>query len=80
MAHQPQIRVRCWFYFANNLEPRSHEQDPIPAELEVVALGPSGSLLVRDARLFHAGGRNTTTACRRSALVFYAHDVPEPEF
>jgi ectoine hydroxylase-related dioxygenase (phytanoyl-CoA dioxygenase family) len=51
----------------------------VPVAGEVVALGPSGSLLVRDARLFHAGGRNTTTACRRSALVFFAHDIPEPE-
>jgi hypothetical protein len=52
----------------------------MPVAGEVVALGPSGSLLVRDARLFHAAGRNTTRAPRRSALVFYQHDIPEPEY
>jgi hypothetical protein len=51
----------------------------VPVADEVVAVGPPGSLLVRDARLFHAGGRNSTRAARRSALVFYQHDIPMPE-
>jgi ectoine hydroxylase-related dioxygenase (phytanoyl-CoA dioxygenase family) len=47
---------------------------PIPGE--VVAVGPAGSVLLRDARLFHAAGRNRTRRPRRSALVFYQHDIP----
>jgi ectoine hydroxylase-related dioxygenase (phytanoyl-CoA dioxygenase family) len=48
---------------------------PIPGE--VIAVGPAGSLLLRDARLFHAGGRNSTMSPRRSAFVFYQHDIPD---
>jgi hypothetical protein len=48
---------------------------PIPGE--VVAVGAAGSLLLRDARLFHAAGRNTTKGHRRSAFVFYQHDIPD---
>jgi hypothetical protein len=44
---------------------------------EVIATGPVGSLLLRDARLFHAGGCNTTRGPRRSAFVFYQHDIPD---
>jgi hypothetical protein len=50
-------------------------ETPIPGE--VVAVGPAGSLLVRDARLFHAGGRNATKTHRRSAFVFFQHDIPD---
>ena len=32
---------------------------------------------LRDARLFHAGGRNTSGGPRRSAFVFYQHDIPD---
>jgi hypothetical protein len=48
-----------------------------PTAGEVVAVGPAGSVLLRDARLFHAGGRNSTTSPRRSAFVFYQHDIPD---
>jgi ectoine hydroxylase-related dioxygenase (phytanoyl-CoA dioxygenase family) len=48
---------------------------PIPGE--VVVVGAAGSLLLRDARLFHAAGRNSTTGHRRSAFVFYQHDIPD---
>jgi ectoine hydroxylase-related dioxygenase (phytanoyl-CoA dioxygenase family) len=48
---------------------------PIPGE--AIAVGPAGSLLLRDARLFHAGGRNATSGARRSAFVFYQHDIPD---
>ena len=48
---------------------------PIPGE--VIAVGPAGSLLLRDARLFHAAGRNSTKSPRRSAFVFYQHDIPD---
>lgn len=51
----------------------------VPVAGEVLAVGPAGSLLLRDARLFHAGGRNTTKGSRRSAFVFYQHEIPEPE-
>jgi ectoine hydroxylase-related dioxygenase (phytanoyl-CoA dioxygenase family) len=44
---------------------------------EVIAVGPAGSLLLRDARLFHAGGRNATTGARRRAFVFCQHDIPD---
>jgi ectoine hydroxylase-related dioxygenase (phytanoyl-CoA dioxygenase family) len=47
---------------------------PIPGE--AVAVGPAGSVLLRDARLFHAAGRNRTRCARRSALVFYQHEIP----
>jgi hypothetical protein len=49
----------------------------LPTPGEVVAVGPAGSLLLRDARLFHAAGRNSTTGHRRSAFVFYQHDIPD---
>jgi hypothetical protein len=49
----------------------------MPVAGEVVATGPAGSLLLRDARLFHAAGRNTTNGPRRSAFVFYQHDIPD---
>jgi hypothetical protein len=51
-----------------------------PVAGELLAVGPSGSLLVRDARLFHAAGRNTTNGSRRSAFVFYQHDMAEPRY
>ncbi len=51
----------------------------VPVADEVVVVGPLGSLLVRDARLFHAAGRNSTAGSRRSALVFYQHDIPVPD-
>jgi ectoine hydroxylase-related dioxygenase (phytanoyl-CoA dioxygenase family) len=64
--------------------PRSHRSaappagagsaDPVPGE--VVASGPAGSVLLRDARLYHAAGRNRTTERRRSTLVFYQHHIP----
>jgi hypothetical protein len=74
---------------ATRMLPRSHVEPPraspvpipgaeVPMEGEVVAIGPAGSLLVRDARLYHAGGRNSTKAMRRSAPVFFQHDIPEP--
>lgn len=44
---------------------------------EEVATGPAGSVLLRDARLFHGGGRNATDNPRRSALVFFQHEIPE---
>ncbi|HEY2331153.1 MAG TPA: phytanoyl-CoA dioxygenase family protein [Acidimicrobiales bacterium] len=50
----------------------------VPGPDEVVTVGPPGSLLLRDARLFHAGGRNSTEGPRRSAFVFYQHHIPEP--
>ena len=43
---------------------------------EVVATGPPGSVLLRDARLFHAAGRNLSGRTRRSALVFFQHSIP----
>jgi hypothetical protein len=48
-----------------------------PIAGEAIAVGPAGSLLLRDARLFHAGGRNSTGGSRRSAFVFYQHDIPD---
>jgi hypothetical protein len=50
-------------------------ETPVPGEVSTT--GPAGSLLLRDARLFHAGGRNTTEAPRRSAFVFCQHDIPD---
>jgi ectoine hydroxylase-related dioxygenase (phytanoyl-CoA dioxygenase family) len=52
-------------------------EDPVVGE--ILAVGPPGSLLLRDARLFHAAGRNMTKDCRRSAFVFYQHDISEPD-
>jgi hypothetical protein len=46
---------------------------------EVVIVGPPGSLLLRDARLLHAAGRNSTAGTRRSALVFYQHHIAVEE-
>ena len=74
---------------ATRILPRSHHtgvpwaseipipDTEIPVPGEVVATGPAGSLLLRDARLFHAGGRNATAGSRRSAFVFYQHDIPD---
>jgi len=73
---------------ATRIVPGSHRSPPRAPEVpipgtetpgpgEVVALGPAGSLLLRDARLFHAAGRNATTRPRRSAFVFYQHDIPD---
>jgi ectoine hydroxylase-related dioxygenase (phytanoyl-CoA dioxygenase family) len=45
---------------------------------EVAATGAAGSVLLRDARLYHAAGRNRTEAHRRGAFVFYQHHLPEP--
>lgn len=67
----------------------SHRSPPLSSEVpipatenrvpgEIVALDPPGSLLVRDPRLF-PGRRNTTSETRRSAFVFYQHDLPEPD-
>lgn len=75
---------------ATRLLPRSHHAPPsstevpipgteIPTAGEIIALGPPGSLLVRDARLFHAGGRNSTTGLRRSAFVFCQREFTESE-
>jgi len=50
-------------------------EDPVAGE--IAAVGPAGSLLLRDARLFHAGGRNSTRSPRRSAFLFYQHDIPD---
>jgi ectoine hydroxylase-related dioxygenase (phytanoyl-CoA dioxygenase family) len=43
---------------------------------EVVVTGPAGSVLLRDARLYHAAGRNLSTGTRRAALVFFQHHIP----
>jgi hypothetical protein len=75
---------------ATRLLPGSHRSPPhssevpipgteVPVPGEVVAVGPPGSLLLRDARLFHAAGRNATRDSRRGALVFYQHHIPEPD-
>jgi Phytanoyl-CoA dioxygenase (PhyH) len=72
---------------ATRVLPGSHRSPPMSSEVpipgtetpgpgEVVAAGPAGSLLLRDARLFHAAGRNNTASPRRAALVFYQHDIP----
>jgi ectoine hydroxylase-related dioxygenase (phytanoyl-CoA dioxygenase family) len=45
---------------------------------EVIAAGPAGSVLLRDARLYHAAGRNRTDRPPRSAFVFYQHHIPAP--
>jgi hypothetical protein len=37
---------------------------------EVVATGPAGSVLLRDARRYHAAGRSLSSGTRRAALVF----------
>jgi ectoine hydroxylase-related dioxygenase (phytanoyl-CoA dioxygenase family) len=50
-------------------------EEPVPGE--IIATGPAGSVLLRDARLFHAGGRNKTEATRRSAFVFYQHNIDD---
>jgi ectoine hydroxylase-related dioxygenase (phytanoyl-CoA dioxygenase family) len=50
--------------------------EPVPGE--VVAAGPAGSVLLRDARLYHGAGRNAAGRHRRSAFVFYQHHIPEP--
>ena len=42
---------------------------------EAVAVGPAGSVLLRDTHVFHAARRNRTRP-RRSALVFYQHEIP----
>jgi len=53
-------------------------RDPSPGYGEqVVAVGAAGSLLLRDARLFHAAGRNSTTGHRRSAFIFVQPDIPD---
>jgi Phytanoyl-CoA dioxygenase (PhyH) len=75
---------------ATRLLPGSHRSPPegsevpipgteVPVSGEVVAVGPAGSLLLRDARLFHAAGRNATMSRRRGALVFYQHRIPTPD-
>ncbi len=72
---------------ATRVLPGSHLSPPISSEVpipgtekpvpgEVVAVGPAGSLLLRDARLFHAAGQNATASPRRVAHVFYQHDIP----
>jgi hypothetical protein len=72
---------------ATRVLPGSHHSPPVSSEVpipatetpgpgEVVVVGPPGSLLLRDARLFHAAGRNVTTEPRRAALIFYQHDIP----
>jgi len=75
---------------ATRVLPGSHRTPPPSSEIpvpgteypvpgEVVAIGPPGSLLLRDARLFHAAGRNATRHPRRSALIFYQHRIPAPD-
>jgi ectoine hydroxylase-related dioxygenase (phytanoyl-CoA dioxygenase family) len=49
----------------------------VPVPGEVVAVGPAGSLLLRDARFFHAAGRNSTARQCRSAFVFHQHEIPD---
>jgi hypothetical protein len=51
----------------------------VPVVGEVLALGASGTLLLRQASLFHGAGRNTTDGPRRSAFVFCQHHIPEPD-
>jgi hypothetical protein len=46
-----------------------------PVDGEVAAVGPAGSVLLRDARLFHGAARNLTSATRRAVLVFFQHDL-----
>jgi len=71
---------------ATRVLPGSHRAPPVSEEVpipgtetpvpgEVVTVGPAGSLLLRDARLFHAAGRNTTRGSRRAAFVFFQHDL-----
>jgi len=48
---------------------------PVPGE--IIATGPARSVLLRDARLFHAAGLNRTRAPRRSALLFCQHDIDD---
>jgi hypothetical protein len=73
---------------ATRVMPGSHRSPPQATEVPIpdtetpvagegLAIGPAGSLLLRDARLFHAAGRNSTTRPRRSAFVFYQHDIPD---
>jgi ectoine hydroxylase-related dioxygenase (phytanoyl-CoA dioxygenase family) len=73
---------------ATRMLPGSHRNPPpsaevpipgteTPGEGETLGCGPAGSVLIRDARLFHAGGLNRTQEHRRSALVFFQHDVPD---
>lgn len=74
---------------ATRMLPGSHRSPPrsdevpipgteIPGPGEVLAVGPAGSLLLRDARLFHAGGLNRSDGPRRSALVFYQREIADP--
>jgi hypothetical protein len=46
-----------------------------PVAGEVIAVGLAGSVLLRHAYLFHAGGRNATDAPRRAGLVFFLHEL-----
>jgi ectoine hydroxylase-related dioxygenase (phytanoyl-CoA dioxygenase family) len=50
--------------------------DERPLDGEIVTVGPAGSVLLRDARLYHAAGRNLSNGPRRGALVFYQHHIP----
>jgi hypothetical protein len=74
---------------ATRILPGSHRAPPpssevpipdteVPVPGEVIAVGPPGSLLLRDARLFHAAGRNATAGPRRSAIAFYQHRIHGP--
>ncbi len=65
---------------ATRLLPGSHRCHHTDGSLlgEVVAVGPAGSRLLRDARLYHRGGRNSTTGPRRSVHVFYQHHIDPP--
>lgn len=56
--------------------PPAGARSPAPAPGEAVATGPAGSVLLRDARLWHAAGRNRSGERRRAALVFYQHHIP----
>jgi hypothetical protein len=48
-------------------------KDPVDGELP--AVGPAGSVLLRDARLYHGAARNLTRGSRRAVLAFFQHDL-----
>lgn len=46
-----------------------------PVAGEVLAVGSAGSVLLRDARLYHGAARNRTQGTRRTVHVFFQHDL-----